>query len=449
VTRTYRLISLGCAKNLVDSEGIAALLRRAGWEVAPTGPVDLILVNTCAFIEEATTESVDTLLEMAEAKQAGETRWLAAVGCLPEKYREELAREMPELDLVIGVPDFQRLDVLLENLTRTGERQISFAPHPPQYAGALARLLSTPPHRAFLKVADGCSNACAYCIIGRLRGPFRSRPLADIFSEARELVAGGVVELDMVAQDLTLYGSDLKPHSSLPELLRRLDEIDGLRWLRLLYAHPARVDEALAATMAQCRAVVPYLDLPLQHVSDRVLQRMSRPQTRAQSERALSWLRTAMPDIALRTTFLVGHPGETEDDVAELIEFIRAWRFDHLGAFAWSPEEGTASYAQDEWVDRDEARDRLDRVLAAQQEISREKLAERIGGEEEILIEEVLHKHDDDAYSHVGRSARQAPDVDGVTYLRAPAEDSCRVGRIVRGRVTEAADYDLFADLIE
>lgn len=449
MTRTYRMISLGCAKNLVDSEGIAAMLRRAGWEIAPEGPVDLVLVNTCAFIEDAVTESVDTLLEQAEAKQAGETRWLAAIGCLPEKFREDLAREMPELDLVVGVPDFWRLDKLLDRLTRTETRQVSFAPHPRRYEGALTRLLSTPPHRAFLKIAEGCSNACAYCIIGRLRGPFRSRPLGSIVEEARTLVTGGVVELDLIAQDLTRYGADLTPSASLPQLLRRLDEIDGLHWLRLLYVHPARVDETLAATMASCRTVAPYLDLPLQHVSDHVLARMNRPQTRAQSERVLSLLRAAIPAIALRTTFLVGHPGETEDDVAELLDFIRTWRFDHLGAFVWSPEEGTPSYGQDSRVDREQAQDRLERVLAAQQKISRAKLSAHIGREADILIEEVLHKHDDDAYSHIGRIAQQAPDVDGVTYLRASAEESCRVGQIVRGRITDAADYDLFAELIE
>jgi ribosomal protein S12 methylthiotransferase len=350
--------------------------------------------------------------------------------------------------LVVGVGDLWRLDELVERLAASGERQVAVAPPTEARAIELPRVLSTPPHRAYLKIADGCSNDCAYCIIGRLRGPFRSRAWDAVLAEARELVGRGVIELSLVAQDLTRYGLDLRPEYSLVRLLRSLDEIESLRWLRLLYVHPARVDEELVRTMLASRTVVPYLDVPLQHVSDRVLALMNRPQTRETTERVVALLRETAPHLAIRTTFLLGHPGETEDDVAELLDFMRRRRFDHVGAFAWSPEEGTPAYALPDRVDPDVARERVDRVMAAQQEISREHLREKIGQTVDVLIEEVLHKHDETAYSHVGRIPQQAPEVDGVTYVRAPAEGSCREGQIVRAKITTTDVYDLFGDLV-
>ena len=448
MNRVFRLVSLGCAKNLVDSESLAASLLRRGWTMTPDGPADLVLVNTCAFVEEAAQESVDALLAETENKRRGETRWLGAVGCLPQKYLAGLADAMPELDLVVGVGDLWRVDELAEQLIGSGERQIALAaPSEARYLD-LPRVLSTPPHRAYLKIADGCSNDCAYCIIGRLRGPFRSRSWDAVLAEARELTGRGVVEISLVAQDLTRYGLDLQPPRSLNELLRELDEIERLRWLRLLYVHPARVDEGLARTMATGRNIVPYLDIPLQHVSDRMLALMRRPQTKETTERAVSLLREIAPRMAIRTTFLLGHPGETEDDVDELLDFMRRRRFDHVGAFVWSPEEGTASFDLPGRVDPDTAHERLERVMTLQQEISHERLREKIGQTFEVLVEEVLHKHDDDAYSHIGRIAQQAPEVDGVTYVRAPREDSCRVGEFARAVVTETDVYDLFADLV-
>ncbi len=443
--RTFRLTSLGCAKNLVDSEGLAGQLTRAGWRMVADGPADLVVVNTCGFVEEAAQESVDALLAEIDEKKAGRTRWLAAVGCLPQKYRDDLAAAMPEIDLVAGVGELPRFARLAARLP-AGERVTVLREPPRRYLESPARRLSTPAHRAYLKVAEGCSNACAYCIIGRLRGPFRSRPLAAVLAEAKALVAKGVVELSLVAQDLTLYGSDLQPRSSLPELLRALDRLVAPGWIRLLYAHPARVDEPLAAAIAECAAVAPYLDMPLQHASDRVLARMGRPQTKAGSQAAIDALRRRVPRIALRTTFLVGHPGETEADFKELLAFLRKNRFDHVGAFAWSPEEGTPSYAQDEWVDAEERRARLDRLMAAQQKISHRNNRARVGQEADLLVEEVLHKHDKRAFSHVGRIAQQAPEVDGVAYLRAPSEDACRPGDIVRVKIIDADEYDLFAE---
>ncbi len=446
--RVFRLVSLGCAKNLVDSESMATALLRRGWTMVADGPSDLVIVNTCAFVEDAAQESVDTLLEEAEAKQKGETRWLAAVGCLPQKYLNELADGMPELDLIVSVGDLWRVDELVEQMVAGGGRRLALAPVTEARHVDLPRVLSTPPYRAYLKIADGCSNDCAYCIIGRLRGPFRSREWNAVVEEAERLVAGGVVELSLVAQDLTRYGQDLSPSRSLPELLLRLDQIERLRWLRLLYVHPARVDEELVHTMLACRSVVPYLDVPLQHVSDRMLQAMNRPQTRASTEQVVSMLRELAPDLAIRTTFLLGHPGETEDDVEELLAFMNRWRFDHVGAFAWSPEEGTPAYDLPNWVDADLARARVDLIMARQQEISADRLRLRVGQTVDVLVEEVLHKHDRQAYSHVGRLPQQAPEVDGVVYLRAPREDSCREGQIVRAKISETDLYDLFADLV-
>jgi ribosomal protein S12 methylthiotransferase len=446
--RTFRLTSLGCAKNLVDSEGLAGQLVRAGWRMVAAGPADLVIVNTCGFIEEAAQESVNALLAEIEEKRAGRSRWLAAVGCLPQKYQGELARALPAIDLVAGVSDMFHLAELADGLARRRRRVTAVTAPGRRYEESEARLVSTPRHRAYLKVAEGCSNACAYCIIGRLRGPFRSRAPQAVVREARDLVAQGAVELSLVAQDLTQYGRDLEPKTSLAALLRRLDRVRGLRWIRLLYAHPARVDDRLARTIAACRQVVPYLDVPLQHVSDRVLVRMGRPQTRAQSEAVIARLRREVPRLALRTTFLVGHPGETDADFAELLAFVRRHRFEHLGAFAWSPEEGTPSYAQTPWVPEDVRQGRLARLLAVQQQISRQVWRGWIGREVEVLIEEGLHQHSARAFTHVGRLAQQAPEVDGVTYVRAPRETSCQVGEIVRARVIRAAEYDLFAVLL-
>jgi len=445
--KTFRLISLGCAKNLVDSEGIAGSLVAAGWQSVAAGPADLVLVSTCAFIEDAAQESVDTLLEEIEHKKKGQTRWVGAIGCLPEKYREELAEAMPELDLVAGVGDLPRLAALVEEALGGNCRIVSFTPSGKRYQEVQNRLLSTPRHRAYLKIAEGCDNACGFCIIGRLRGPFRSRPLAAILAEAETMAATGVREISLVAQDLTRYGLDLKPSRSLVELLTALANMKGSPWIRMLYAHPARVDEGLAATIAAHASIVPYLDMPLQHAADHVLKRMGRPQTGASSQAAVELLRRLVPDLAIRTTFLVGHPGETEKDFQVLLDFIEKNRFPHVGAFAWSPEEGTPSFSQTDWVSEKVRRKRLDRLLTLQQRISAERAAEWIGREVEILVEEVLHKHNRRAYSHIGRIAQQAPEVDGVTYLRAPTEDACRPGDIVRAKITRSDIYDLFADL--
>lgn len=447
-SKTFRLISLGCAKNLVDSEGIAGSLVAAGWRPVAEGPADLVLVSTCSFIEDAAQESVDVLLEEVERKKMGQTCWLGAVGCLPEKYREELAEAMPELDLVVGVGDLPRLVRLVKEAVGEGERIISLRSPGKRYQRSGERLLSTPRHRAYLKIAEGCDNACGFCIIGRLRGPFRSRPFADVLTEARALAAGGVKEFSLVAQDLTRYGMDLKPARSLVALLRALAKIKGAPWIRILYAHPARVNERLAATIAEHPAIVPYLDMPLQHAADRVLERMGRPQTRASSQAAVDLLRRIVPGIAIRTTFLVGHPGETDDDYKQLLDFVEQNRFTHLGAFAWSPEEGTPSFSLPDWVPEKVRQKRLDRLLTLQQRISKEKMSEWKGCEVEVLVEEVLHKHNRRAYSHIGRIPQQAPEVDGVTYLRAPAEDACHPGDLVRAKITRSDTYDLFADLL-
>ncbi|MDP8224714.1 MAG: 30S ribosomal protein S12 methylthiotransferase RimO [Candidatus Lernaella stagnicola] len=449
--KTFRLTSLGCAKNLVDSEGLAALLVRAGWRLVDDGPVDLVVVNTCSFVEDAAQESVDTLLAEVEQKRAGQTSRLAAVGCLPQKYGDELADAMPELDLVLGTGDLGSIVRRLEHLIDTNEREIAVGPPSAVYEEWPARLRSQPAHRAYLKIAEGCDNACAFCIIGRLRGPFRSRAPEAILAEAADLGAAGVVELNLVAQDLTLYGRDLASATTLAELLPRLStavDDTACRRLRLLYLHPARVEENLLRVIAETPRVVPYLDMPLQHVSDRVLQRMGRPQNAADSRRVVELARRLVPDVAIRTTFLLGHPGESEDDFAALLDFVAEYRFEHLGAFAWSPEKGTVSYEQDDWVEAELRAERVERLMELQQGVSHERLRERIGGVVELLVEEVLHKHDDEAYSHIGRLPQQAPEIDGVVYLRAPREEACRPGDIVRAVVTDAHDYDLFADLL-
>lgn len=449
--RTFRLTSLGCAKNLVDSESLAGLLVRAGWRMVADGPADLVVVNTCAFIEDAAQESVDTLLAEIDEKMGGRTRWLAAIGCLPQKYHEGLAAALPGLDAVLGTADMTRLVEWVDKLTTEGGPAVAVSEPEREYWESPARLISTPPHRAYLKIAEGCDNACAFCLIGRLRGPFRSRSENAVLDEAASLAEAGVVELSLVAQDLTLYGRDLDPPTSLAGLIDRLTRrLAGtpLRWVRPLYLHPARVDAELVAALAGSDVIVPYVDTPLQHVNDRVLRRMGRPQDAASTRAVVQLLRREFPGVALRTTFLVGHPGEDEASFEQLLRFVEEMRFDHVGAFAWSPEEDTPSFSQDEQVPAEVRVQRLGRLLDLQRGISADLVARYVRTEVEVMIEEVLHKHDRRAYSHVGRLARQAPEVDGVVYVRAAAEADCRPGQFVRVRITRSSEYDLFGDLV-
>jgi ribosomal protein S12 methylthiotransferase len=437
VNKNIYLISLGCPKNLVDAEHLLGRMVADGWRVVEEpDQAEAILVNTCSFIEAAVSESVEHLLEASRLKREGRLRALVAFGCLPQRYRSELAEAMPEVDLWWGSGAYEELPSALSALLSDGHRPApdwdrrGFLP-----VGSGARLRSAPFYRAYLKIAEGCSNRCSYCIIPRLRGPYRSRPLTDLVEEARGLAAQGVRELILVAQDTTAYGRDLGG-GDLAELLDRLADVAGLRWLRIMYAYPEGVTDDLLSVMAGRPEVCPYLDLPLQHASRRVLRRMGRRIDEAPLD-LVERIRSAVPGISLRTTVMVGFPGETEADFQALLDFVQRASFDSLGAFKFSAETGVAAAGFPDQVPQRAKENRRRKIMAVQRRIARAKNRTLIGQTVPVLVEGRSEETD---LLLVGRTRGQAPEVDGVVYInrgRASAGDIVPVG------ITEAHDYDL------
>ncbi len=441
---TLYISSLGCPKNRVDSERMAGLAASMGLELcADPGLAGVILVNTCGFVEAASQESVDAILELAGHKETGRCRTLVVAGCLAQRYPEELAKELPEVDFFVGSGDLPRLGRVLRG--EAGER-IRVGPPVPLEEGTWERALDGPAHSAYLKIGEGCDRECAFCIIPALRGPQRSRPVESLVAEARQLAEAGARELILVAQDTTTYGRDLEPRAGLAALLQALDGLEaaargggGVRWIRLLYAYPTRVETALVERMASLERVVPYLDLPIQHVDDEVLKRMYRGHGGEQVERALDTLRQGLPGVFLRTTLICGHPGETDAAHRRLLAFLERARLDHVGVFPFSPEEGTAAARQPDQVPAQVARERADEVMALQQRISARKLEAMVGQELEVLVDGPSGESE---FLMVGRHAGQAPEIDGVVHL---ADCGASAGEFVRAVVEQSGDYDLVA----
>jgi len=437
-------VSLGCPKNQVDTEFLLGALIAAGYRTVDR-PEDagVLLVNTCAFIQAAVEESIETVLDLADHKAAGLAWAVVVVGCLPERYREDLAEALPEADLVCGTGGLDDLPARLEALRRGRTAAQETWPKPgfaPRTAGP--RLAAAPFWRAYLKIAEGCSNACSYCLIPRLRGPLKSRPEKALVEEAEVLVAGGVKELILVAQDTTAYGLDLNRSDGLVGLVERLGKIDGLAWIRLMYAYPGRVTPTLIKVMAKQPKVCAYLDLPLQHVSPRVLRAMGRKGS--QNFMALiRRLRKAMPDISLRTTLMVGFPGETDADFDRLMAFVLEARFDHLGVFKFSPEQGTAAAKRSDQVPGRVKEIRRRKLMAVQRKISRAKNKALVGKTLPVLVEGFSQETD---LLLAGRTQGQAPDVDGVVYI---TRGTAQPGEIRPVTITQAHDYDLAGELAE
>ena len=410
------------------------LLAQAGCVVgADPDEADVILINTCAFIEAARRESY-RVIRQAVGRRGDPVRRVVVAGCLPQRERQRLLEQVPGVDAVVGV--FARDEIVSVVMGITGVSPVRRCRVPARAAPCLddrGRLRLTPRHTAYLRLSEGCSSGCSYCTIPSIRGPLRSKPLNEILAEAAELVADGAVELNLIAQDTTAYGQDLGGRNRLNVLLRRLDELPGLRWVRLMYAHPASLDERTIEAMASCRRVVPYIDLPLQHVSDGILARMRRRYGRRRIEQVLASLRRAMPDIAIRTTFIVGFPGEGRGEFAELLDFIRDQRFAHVGAFAYSPEAGTPAGRRGDRVPPATARRRRGRLMAVQQEIAFAANAARVGQELEVLVD------GRGPGRCVARHAGQAPEIDGVCYLTRPRP----AGSMLKAKVVAAEGYDL------
>lgn len=426
------LVSLGCAKNLVDSEGLLAALVRSGYELT-TSPAEaeIIIVNTCGFIEAAKEESIDTILEMATYKEKGRCRKLVVTGCLGQRYPQAIAREIPEVDAVLGTGALERLPQVLAQL-ETGRRVVAV-----EAPGGLTggpRILATRPGTAYLKIAEGCNHRCSYCVIPQLRGPLRSRPEEEVVAEARSLARRGAKEIILVAQDTTSYGLDLYGEARLPALLKKLAACAEIEWLRLLYLYPERITSELLTTMAEEPKICRYFDIPLQHVNDRLLKAMGRASRQEQVVRLLAGIRDLLPEAALRTTFIVGFPGETEAEFAELVSFVRREKFDWVGAFAYSAEEGTPAAALPGQIPEEEKTRRRDELLRVQRHISLERNRAWLGKKLAVLIEEAGEGRGR------GRCFRQAPEVDGVTFVRGRG---LRPGQFVQVTIDRAGLYDL------
>ncbi len=434
---TVGMVSLGCAKNLVDSENMLGMLRDRGYEIVnDPAQAEIIFVNTCGFIESAKQESIDTIFEMAEYKTTGRLKKLFVTGCLAQRYAAALAEEMPEVDGFMGVADYARLYDMMDE-AMAGKRPIYMNDGERFFHSS--RMLTTAPFSAYVKISDGCDNRCTYCAIPLIRGSYSSRPFDDIVAECRRLASEGVTEITLIAQDTSRYGCDIGDrHYLLPELLRAVSEIDGVHWVRVLYCYPDSTEDRLLDEIANNPKVAPYLDLPLQHINDPLLKAMNR-------RGSADWIKSRIAEckkrgLTLRTTMIVGFPGETEAQFEELLQFVKDARFDRLGAFTYSAEEGTKAAVMPNQIDEDVKIARLDQLMMLQQAISMELLEQRIGETCEVLVE----GRDEDGW--YGRSIREAPESDGCIHLTANRE--LVPGEYVQAHITSADAYDLTAEVL-
>jgi len=436
---TVCLVSLGCPKNLVDSEVILGLLSKEGY-LLTTDPsrAEVLIVNTCSFIEEATQEAIETILQLCRIKKEGRCRLLVVSGCLPQRYGNVLEKELPEVDLFVGTGAFQNLPKLLsQKPTRK-----SLLPKPTfLYNERTPRILSTPPFVAYLKIAEGCSNACTFCTVPQIRGRYRSRKLRSVLEEAQRLADGGVQELILIAQDTTAYGRDLRDGTHFEKLLRNLVKVEGLRWIRILYSYPKadHFTDGLLELMAQEKKICPYLDLPIQHIDDQILKRMGRRSKGAEIRTLLKKIRTFLPQVSMRSSLIVGFPGEKKSQFKALLDFVEETRFDHLGAFKYSSEEGTAASRLPHSIPESVKQERLRTLMELQKKISLKKYQKMVSQRRVVLVE----GHHRERGVLRGRLQTQAPEIDGSVFLNGKAHP----GDWVEARITQALPYDLVAQI--
>jgi ribosomal protein S12 methylthiotransferase len=434
-------ISLGCPKNQVDSEVMLGELTEKGY-ILTDDPShgQVIVVNTCAFIEDAKKESIDTILEMSKYKKSGACELLVVAGCLPQRYKDELAESLPEVDLFIGVGELDKIADLI--LSHGGEQSVEVGSPDYLYDHSSNRVLTGRSHAAYIKIAEGCFHGCSFCIIPQIRGKYRSRDLRSIVMEARDLISRGVKELNLIAQDTTAYGRDLKEELDLAVLLMSLSDLPGEKWIRILYGYPHNFPDSVIAALRNCDDVVKYLDIPIQHVSNRILKSMQREGGIDEIRLLLERLRYFVPGIALRTSVIVGYPGETDEEFSELLDFICEAKFDHLGAFVYSQEEGTVAAKIGDHVPRKVAEERRRVIMTMQQEISCEINARKLGMIGRVLVE---GPSEETEHLLVGRHAGQAPDIDGVVYIN---QGTAPVGQFATVEITETHEYDLVGRII-
>lgn len=443
----FNIISLGCARNLVDSEVMAGLLEKTNYQLVQQ-PVDadVVLVNTCGFIGPAKEESIDTILEVSRLKEEGKVKKLVVAGCLSQRYPDEMARELPEVDLFIGTGEVPRIaEILREHAANSTRRQYIGIPSY-LYDHATPRLRSTPSYTAFLKVSEGCDHKCAFCIIPQMRGPHRSRSIDSVVEEAISLGQQGVKEINLIAQDLTAYGRDRKDGSTLHGLLRKMAQVDNIQWIRLLYAYPNFLDSSLLDVINNSEKICKYIDIPFQHVTKSLLRRMRRGKSGSEVRQAVERLRAAIPELTLRTSLIVGFPGETESDFEELLDFVEETRFERLGVFKYSEEEGTAAARMPQTVSEEEKERRWQEIMDLQSSISRKKNEALIGSIQRVMIEGV----DRDSGKVSGRTQAHAPEVDGAVHIEGwdvfDERDTLRGGEMIDVKVIEAHDYDLIGE---
>ncbi|MDD2585569.1 MAG: 30S ribosomal protein S12 methylthiotransferase RimO [Syntrophomonadaceae bacterium] len=433
-------ISLGCAKNLVDTEIMMAAVKASGHKIVNSlERAEAIIINTCGFINEAKEEAIDTIIETGKLKEEGNLSYLIATGCLVQRYGTEILDAMPELDGIIGISEFHRLNEVLAAVS-SGERVARLGPVPEIFVEKGPRYLTTPPGLAYLKIAEGCDNRCSYCTIPFIRGNLRSRPLREIVDEATLLVKKGIKELVVIAQDTSAYGKDLYGTPQLADLLHQLGKIEQLEWIRVMYLHPAHIDDTLIETIAMEEKVVPYLDIPIQHAANRVLKKMNRRHSLDSLQATINKLRANIEGLVLRTTVMVGFPGETEDDFQQLYNFIKATDFDWLGAFTFIPEEGTAAISMADQVPDEVKEQRKDNILKLQNNITRQKNIARIGKQYKILVSSQISNN-----LYIGRGYFQAPEVDGVTLVKS----NIRIakGEFVDSVMKAVRNYDMIGEI--
>ena len=435
MTHTIGMISLGCAKNQVNAEHMLWLLRQAGYEISPDPDgAELVIVNTCGFIESAKTEAIDNILAMAQLKAEGRIQKILVTGCLAQRYQEEILKELPEVDGVLGTGSYYDVANAVGQVL-SGKRYKRFddinAEQPED-----GRILTTPEYYAYLKIAEGCDNHCAYCIIPKIRGGFRSKPMEAVVAEAEELAAAGCKELILIAQDVTNYGRDLYGEPRLAELVREVCKVGGIQWVRLMYCYEDRITDELIEVMAAEPKVCHYIDIPIQHASDSVLKAMRRRSTEESIKNTIERLKAAIPDIHIRTTLIVGFPGETEEDFETLLDFVEEMRFARLGVFAYSQEESTEAGEMDNQIEEDVKQERLDAIMRRQLDISLEYNREKVGKEFTVLVEE---KDEDGSY--IGRTQYDAPEIDNSVIFTS--NRNLKAGDMVQVIVEDAFDYDL------
>jgi len=442
LSKTVRMISLGCPKNLVDSEVMLGLLKEKGWVPSLKDEADVVIINTCSFIREAKEESIATILSMAAAKGKGDFRHLVVTGCLPQRYGKELLPELPEVDLFLGTGEVNQVaDLLAKSLREQPRRKQFISPPNYLYNHHTPRLLSTTPGSAYIKIAEGCSNCCSYCVIPRIRGKLRSRAIPSVLKEAEGVVSQGIKEVNLIAQDITVYGQDLKDRTDLVHLLRGLVKIEGLKWIRLLYAHPGHITPELIGLIRQEEKICKYLDLPLQHINDHLLKAMNRPVSKKQIQELLILLRKEIPGLVLRTSLMVGFPGETEKRFQELFDFVQGAQFDHLGVFRYSREEGTKAAAMKGRVPEKVKEERYHQIMRRQRKISLRKQKEKVGLRVPVLVE---RPGETPGILGEGRTQGQAPEVDGVVFLQ---KGKVKPGEMVEAIITAATAYDLYGQI--